>query len=104
MFKSGTVVTAVTPVGEFVGKFVEFNNGVLTLEKPKGVGQTPEGIGLMDGVCVSGKPRPEQVQFMNVVLITDTNTEIANGYLQSIGGILQPPSMGDIDMSKLKLS
>jgi len=41
---------------------------------------------------------------MNVVLITDTNIEIANGYLQSIGGILQPPSMGDIDMSKLKLS
>jgi len=104
MFKSGTVVTAVTPVGEFIGKFVEFNNGILTLEKPKGVGQTQEGIGLMDGVCVSGKPRPEQVQFMNVVLITDTNTEIANGYLQSIGGILQPPSMSDIDMSKLKLS
>jgi hypothetical protein len=104
MFKSGTVVTAVTPVGEFIGKFVEFSNGILTLEKPKGVGQTQEGIGLMDGVCVSGKPRPEKVQFMNVVLITDSNTEIANGYLQSIGGILTPPSIGNIDMSKLKLS
>lgn len=104
MFKSGTVVTAVTPVGEFIGKFVEFNNGILTLEKPKGVGQTQEGIGLMDGVCVSGKPHPDQVQFMNVVLITDTNTEIANGYLKSIGGVLTPPSIGDIDMANFKLS
>jgi hypothetical protein len=101
MFKKDDIVSAVTPVGEFVGKFVSFENNILTLAKPKGVGQSQEGIGLMDGVCISGTRNPEEVKILNVVLVAQTNLELANGYRQAIGSVLAP--MTNIDMSKFKL-
>jgi|688.fasta_scaffold853079_2 hypothetical protein len=88
MITNGDVVTLVTPVGEFVGKYEGENSEGVKLSAPRMLVQNQQGMGFAPGVCMTGKQEPESVTFRNVVFITDTQHEIAKAYQTSVSKIM----------------
>ena len=64
MIKKDTLVSVVTPAGEFVGEFEEQTENFVTLRNPKMIIHAPDKqMGFARGVCLTGKENPEEVTF-----------------------------------------
>lgn len=88
--KKGEVVTLVTMLGEVIGKVSENTSETITLEKPRLFvpGESGKG-GFAPGVCMTGAPEPEELEFQlnNVLTITKCHQQIADGWTSATTGI-----------------
>jgi len=85
---SGDIVTVLTVAGEFVGKLKHKDGDSVSLEDPRMLVQNQNGMGFAHGVCVTGEQNPAQVEFMGVVLVTPTNSEVASAWRQATSGLI----------------
>ena len=83
MIEKNTLVSVLTPAGEFVGKLEEQTESFVTLQNPKMIITTPDKqMGFARGVCLTGKENPEVVTFYagGIILITPSNDDIVAAY------------------------
>ena len=86
----GDIVTVLTVAGEFVGKLKGKDGDSVSLEDPRMLVQTQQGMGFARGVCVTGEENPSQIEFMGVVFVTKTNSEVESAWRQATSGIIAP--------------
>jgi hypothetical protein len=84
----GDVVTVLTVSGEYVGKFREFGGDTVTIDDPRMLVQTQDGMGFAAGICVTGKRDPNEVTFNQYVLVTETNEDIEKAYRGAVSGLV----------------
>lgn len=90
--KENDVISIVTTVGEFVGKYVSVDPIAVTVKDPRMVMHNKEGMGFNPGISMTGKSEPDQVEFYiaNVVFFGETSEPVKNAYLQFTSGIVLP--------------
>lgn len=86
--KKGDVLTVITMVGEFVGKFDTMGDGAISLEDPRMLIQNEQGMGFARGICVTGEYDPKSVTFAQYVFVTSTNEDIEKAYRQATSGLI----------------
>jgi hypothetical protein len=86
--KQGDIITVVTMSGEFVGKLSGDIGETISLEDPRMLIQTQEGMGFAAGICVTGVRDPKDVTFKQYVFVTATNQEIQDAYRTAVTGIV----------------
>jgi len=85
------IVTLVTFAGEFVGKFVSKENGLIELDDPRMVVQGPEGqMGFARGICQTGEENPTNATFESCVFVTLANKQVADAYREHTSGLVIP--------------
>ena len=89
---NGDVVTVMTLSGEFVGKLVNDDAGVVTLADPRFVSMSEQGMGFAGGIAMTGVKDPKQVTLYNVLFVAETNPEVATAYRTSVSGIITAPA------------
>ena len=84
------IVTVATVVGEFVGKYMDETETTITLEDPRMIVNTPEGMGFARGICQTGEENPAGIELMktNILFITATNDAVQSSYRQFTSGII----------------
>jgi predicted neuraminidase len=83
MIKTNTLVSIVTPAGEFVGKLESQTDTHVTLRTPKMIVHSEDQkMGFARGVCLTGKENPEVVTFSagGIIFITPSNDDIVAAY------------------------
>ena len=83
----GDIVTVLTVAGEFIGRLNEVKDNSVVLDKPRMLVQGQQGMGFAHGVCVTGEKDPTECEFGNVVLMTPTNKEVGDAWIQATTGI-----------------
>lgn len=83
----GDIVTVLTVSGEFVGKLVEEINDSVTLESPRMLVHTEQGIGFANGVAVTAK-QVKEITFKTIVFVVPTDEEISKNWRQAVTGIV----------------
>ena len=84
----GDVVSVVTAAGEFVGKLDGFDGDAVILTKPRMLVMGENGgMGFARGICMTGVENPDEATFHNVVLVTPTNKDIEDAWIQATTGI-----------------
>ena len=87
--KKNDIVTLVTFAGEFVGKFVSKENGLIELDDPRMVVQGPEGqMGFARGICQTGIENPTEATFESCVFVTMANKQVSDAYREHVSGIV----------------
>jgi hypothetical protein len=86
--KQNDVITVLTLAGEFIGKLKGEVGDTVTLEDPRMLVQSEQGMGFAHGVCVTGETSPTEVTFQQYVLATPTNEDIAKGWRQATSGLI----------------
>jgi len=86
--KQNDIVTVVTMAGEMIGKLKGEVGSTVTLEDPRMLIQTEQGMGFARGVCVTGENDPKQITFQQYVFTTPTNEDIAKGWREATSGII----------------
>jgi hypothetical protein len=89
-YKKGDVITVVTAAGEFVGKFNNQGTASYSIDDPRMVIQTQEGMGFARGVAVTGTENPTEMSFFTggIVFTTLTNEEVTKAYRQAVSGLI----------------
>lgn len=82
------IVTVLTVSGEFVGKMKEVTDEFVSLEDPRMLVQTQEGMGFAHGICVTGEKDPKEATFRNYVLCTPTNQQVKDAWRTAVTGIV----------------
>jgi hypothetical protein len=89
--KKNDIVTLVTFAGEFVGKFVSKENGLIELDDPRMVVQGPEGqMGFARGICQTGEENPTNAVFESCVFVTPSNKQVTDAYREHTSGLVIP--------------
>ena len=89
--KKNDIVTLVTFAGEFVGKFVSKENGLIELDDPRMVVQGPEGqMGFARGICQTGVENPDHVMFESYIFTTPANDQVQKAFREATSGIVTP--------------
>jgi len=87
--KKNDVVALVTFAGEFVGKFISKENGLIELEDPRMVVQGPEGnMGFARGICQTGVENPTGAIFESCVFVTLASKQVTDAYREHTSGIV----------------
>lgn len=84
------IVTVLTPIGEVIGRFKGESDTVFTIEKPRMLMQTQQGMGFAPGICMSADPKAEDVdiQKTQVLAVVPSVKEIADGWVQATSRIV----------------
>ena len=91
----GDVVTVMVSTGaEYVGKLVSDDDKGVTLDNPRFVSVTEQGMGFASGIAMTGSKDPKKVTLRNVIFVAETNPEVVSAYRQSISGLITPPANG----------
>ena len=85
--KQGDIVSVITLAGEVIGKLKEIGS-TITLEDPRMLIQTEQGMGFAHGVCVTGESNPKEITFQQYVFVTPTKEEIVKGWREATSGII----------------
>ena len=91
MIKTNTLVSIVTPAGEFVGKLESQTDTHVTLRTPKMIVHSEDQkMGFARGVCLTGEENPELTTFYSggIILMTPSNDEIISAYTKKTSGII----------------
>lgn len=91
--KNGDIVTLVLTNGaEVIGELVETSPMDYTLNRPRMVQANQQGVGLVNGVCMTGEEPKGNVSFnrSGVVFVIKTVEEMAKGYKQQVSGLVLP--------------
>lgn len=89
-YLNGDVVTVMTMTGEFVGKLVSEEAGIVTLEDPRYVTATEQGMGFAGGIAMTGVKEPKRVTLYNVAFVAETNEEVVSAYRTTVSGLITP--------------
>ena len=92
--KTGTVVTLVMSNGaEIIGRLVKEEPMSIVLNRPRMLQATQQGIGLVNGICMSGVEPKGDFEFTknSVMYMVETAPELASGWTQQTSGIATPP-------------
>lgn len=85
----GTVVTVMTSVGEYIGRFDKSEDGFVHIDNPRLIVKTPDGdIGFGRGVCMSAIENPGNVVFQDVLYVVPTNESFEKAWLEAVSGII----------------
>lgn len=84
------IVTVLTPIGEVVGRLKGESETVFTIERPRMLMQTQQGMGFAPGIGMSVDPKAHDVdiQKAQVVAVVATVKEVADGWVQATSGIV----------------
>lgn len=82
------VVTVVAMSGEYVGKLKDTGAGTISLEDPRMLVHSEQGMGFANGIAVTGKNEPIEVTFQTYVFATKTNDEVEKAYRQATSGLV----------------
>lgn len=84
------IISVVTTVGEFVGKFVEQDDVSVTVSDPRMIVHNQSGMGFSAGVSMAGEESPTKIEFFktNVVFVGATNEDVQKAYRQFTSGII----------------
>jgi hypothetical protein len=83
-----TIVTIVTPAGEFVGRLKHDAPGKVTLREPLMFMNTEQGMGFLPGVSMTGIQNPKEVDFYNVVLMVEASEQTEQAWTKATSGIV----------------
>lgn len=86
--KKGDIIVAMTMAGEIIGKFVSEKEGSVTLEHPRTLVQSEQGMGFAKGLCVSGKMEPTLAVINNYVFLVEANEQFESHWRQATSGII----------------
>lgn len=87
----GDVVTIVLMNGaEIIGEWVEDNGASYVLNRPRMLQANPQGVGLVNGVCMSGEEPKGNLPFNKTSVVIKTVDELAKGYKQQVSGLVLP--------------
>jgi hypothetical protein len=87
-FKKDDIISVITLVGEFVGKYVSHEGETITVDNPRLLIQSESGAGFAKGVCMTGKLEPKQITFNSYVYISETADEFVKPYIQATSGLI----------------
>lgn len=90
MMKKNDVVTVVTSVGEFVGKFVSDSPEGVTIDDPRMIVHSQQGMGFAKGVSMAGVEDPKQVTFGagQIVAVMEINPAVEKAWREFTSGIV----------------
>tara|TARA_B100001094_G_C18048871_1_gene728957 strand:+ start:695 stop:1003 length:309 start_codon:yes stop_codon:yes gene_type:complete len=97
--KKDDIVTVVFINGaEVIGKLVVEEDMTITVNKPRMVQITEEGIAMVPGICMTGEEPKGNFQFNknNILFIINTIEQLANQYQQMTSSIVIPKTGGII--------
>lgn len=86
--KKNDVITVVSTVGEFVGKLDTTGSNSITLNDPRMLVTSQQGMGFARGICMTGKENPDVMTIHNYVFITETNEDIVKAYREAVSGLV----------------
>lgn len=84
----GTIVSVVAMSGEYVGKLKSQTETAITIEDPRMLVQTQEGMGFAQGIAVTGKTDPREVTFQSYVFVVETNDEVEKAWRSATSGLI----------------
>ena len=88
------IVTLVMTTGaEIIGRHVKTDAETITVYKPRLVQATQQGVGLVNGICMTGKEVEGEFNFPkhSVAYMVDTIKELADGWTTQTSGIEVAP-------------
>ena len=91
--KKDTIITVVLLNGaELIAKYVEEDFNTITVYKPRMVQAGPQGIGLLNGICMTAKEPNGNFQLPKhgVLFMADTVDELAVGWTKQTTGLDLP--------------
>ena len=91
--KKDTIVTVVLLNGaELIGRYIGEDFNSITIYKPRMVQASAQGVGLVNGVCMTGEEPKGDVAFnrSGVIFVIKTVEEMAKGYQQQVSGLVLP--------------
>jgi len=88
--KKNDVISVITAAGEFIGKLNEKTDSIVSLDDPRMLIATQEGMGFARGVCLTGVENPTEMTFYSggIVFISPTNAEVEKSYRQAVSGLI----------------
>ena len=92
--KENTIVTLVMVNGaEIIGKFISEDFANTTVYRPRMVQASQQGVGLVNGISMTGKEPDGNFSFpkTSVMYMVETVEELAAGWTQQTSGIAVPP-------------
>jgi len=77
---------------EIIGRFVKADGKSIIVYKPRLVQATQQGVGLVNGICMTGKEVEGEFSFPkhSVAYMVDTIKELADGWTTQTSGIEVP--------------
>ncbi len=77
---------------EIIGRFVKADENSIIVYKPRLVQATQQGVGLVNGICMTGKEVDGEFSFPkhSVAYMVDTMKELADGWATQTSGIEVP--------------
>ena len=77
---------------EIIGRLVKTDEHNITVFKPRLVQATQQGVGLVNGICMTGKEVEGEFNFPkhSVAYMVDTMKELADGWTTQTSGIEVP--------------
>ena len=81
---------------EIIGKFIADDFNSITIYKPRMVQASQQGVGLVNGITMTGIEPDSNFQFpkTGVMFMIETVEELAAGWTQQTSGIAVPPKSG----------
>ena len=81
---------------EIIGKFIADDFNSITIYKPRMVQASQQGVGLVNGISMTGKEPDGNFDFpkTGVMFMIETVEELAAGWTQQTSGIAVPPKSG----------
>ena len=95
--KPNEIATLVMNNGmEIIGKYIEEDFSTITLYRPRMVQASQQGVGLVNGISMTGKEPDGNFDFpkTGVMFMIETVEELAAGWTQQTSGIAVPKKSG----------
>jgi hypothetical protein len=92
-----TIITLVMNNGaEIIGKYISDDFNSITIYKPRMVQASQQGVGLVNGISMTGKEPDGNFDFpkTGVMFMIETVEELAAGWTQQTSGIAVPTKSG----------
>lgn len=94
---NGDIVTVMALSGEYVGRLTgRDESGRVTLESPRMIVASEQGMGFANGIAATGLKDPKEVTFLSYVFMTETNEEVQSAWRQAVTGLVTSPKQGVI--------
>ncbi len=91
-FDTNDVVAVMCNSGEYVGKYaaIQRTANTVTIEDPRMVVSTEEGLGFAHGICVTGEADVKSVDIFHasICFVTKVNDDLRKAYVKNTSGLI----------------
>lgn len=89
-YKKNQVVSVISNVGEYVGKYISEDEGSITIGSPRMLISGDSGVGFARGCCVTGKEDLDHLTFYKagVAFVTATGDVVEKAFIEATSGIV----------------